>query len=72
MLGVWARLADIDFGSQIITLGFHLNGSFSLVRMRRFWRLWGGFGPLGLGGWAGAGQCWEFRPDWPISIWGSK
>ena len=26
MLGVWARLADIDFGSQIITLGFHLNG----------------------------------------------
>jgi len=35
-------------------------------------RPWGGIGPLGLGGWVGAGQCWEFGPDWPISIWGSK
>ena len=72
MLGVWARLADFDFGSQIITQGFHLNGSFSLVRMKPISRLWGGIGALGLGGWVGAGQCWEFGPDWPISIWGSK
>mgnify|MGYP003723911345 CR=1 FL=1 len=37
---------------------------------RRFWGCWGGFGALGLRGWAGAGQCCEFGPDWPISIWG--
>ena len=70
MLGVWARLADFDFGSPIITLGFHLNGSFSLVRMKAILRPWGGFGALGLGGWAGAGQCCEFGPDWDLGILG--
>ena len=71
MLGVWARLADFDFGSQINT-GF----SFKWVIFARLKEgdlgLWGGFGALGLRGWAGAGQCCEFGPDWPISIWGSN
>ena len=62
------RLTDIDFGSQINT-GF----SFKWVIFARLkegdFGVWGGFGALGLLGWAGAGQCCEFGPDWPISIW---
>ena len=37
--------------------------------------LWGGFGALGLRGWAGGDggcQCCKFGPDWPISILGLK
>ena len=37
--------------------------------------MWGELGTLGLRGWAGGDggcQCWEFGPDWPISIWGDK
>ena len=37
--------------------------------------MWGGSGVLGLRGWAGGDggcQCWEFGPDWPISILGVK
>ena len=33
--------------------------------------VWGGFGVLGLRGWAGgagAGQCCEFGSDWPMLI----
>ena len=37
--------------------------------------MWGGFGALGLRGWAGGDggcQCCEFGPDWPISILGAQ
>jgi len=68
------RLADIDFGIQINT-GF----SFKRVIFARLKEgdlgLWGGFGTFGLRGWAGGDggcQCWEFGPDWPISILGIK
>ena len=50
MLGVWARLADFDFGNQIITRGFHLNGSFSLVCKKAIWGCGVGLGRLGVAG----------------------
>ena len=37
--------------------------------------MWGGFGALGLRGWAGGDggcQCCESGPDWPISILGAQ
>ena len=37
--------------------------------------MWGGFGALGLRGWAGGDggcQCCEFGPDWPLAILGVK
>ena len=54
-------------GSKFLEFAQNVSDS---VRKKAIWGCGGGFGALGLRGWAGAGQCCEFRPDWPISIWG--
>ena len=70
MLGVWARLADFDFGNQIITRGFHLNGSFSLVCKRRFGAVGWVWGPWASRvGWCGAVlRVWARLGDFDLGV----